>query len=283
MLPAPVPAPSAEVAATGAEPGGVEAAPQDGAEEPATATGPPPDPYGTPPTPYGTPPTPYGTPPTPYGTPPTPYGTPPAFAYGSPPYGGYPVPAPPAARPAATAGRTGLVLAVVFLSVATVVGIPSLVFVIRTAVNQIVDAPMIPVPGTSTLHLQSGTYFLYDPNGSNGLSDADLQVTAPDGSSPLPVSPSGTETISRGGITYTASVGFRADQEGKYTIKVITSNAPYRVILALSFTSVAASIAGWAVGLFASLLLGIAGIVLLIVSLVSRSRARKEAARMGYY
>jgi hypothetical protein len=181
------------------------------------------------------------------------------------------------------AGRTGLVLAVVFMSVAAVIGIPSLVFVIRTAVGQIVDAPMIPVPGTSTLHLQSGTYYLYDPYGSNGLSDGDLQVTASDGSSPLPATPSGTETITRGGIGYTATVGFHVDQEGNYTIKATTSRYPYRVIVALSFTSVAASVAGWAVGLLAAVLLGIAGIVLLIVSLVARSRARRDAAGMGYY
>jgi hypothetical protein len=176
------------------------------------------------------------------------------------------------------------VLATVFLSVAAVVGIPSLVFVIRTAVHELVDAPMIPVPGTSTLHLQSGTYYLYDPYGADGLQPGDLQVSAPDGlPAPLPETPSGNETLTRGGTTYTASVGFHADQQGIYTITVATTaDGPHHVIVALSFTSVAASIAGWAVGLLAAVLLGIAGIVLLIVSLVTRSRARRDAARMGY-
>ncbi|HUO47402.1 MAG TPA: DUF2510 domain-containing protein [Acidimicrobiales bacterium] len=208
------------------------------------------------------------------------YGTPPPGPYGTPPPG-HPM-APPRPRPAPIAGRTGLVLAVVFLSVAVVVGVPSLVFVIRTAVDQYVNAPMIDVPGTSTLSLQEGTYYLYDPNGSSALTSDNLQVQARSGSQPTPAAPSGTETFARGGTSYTATVGFHAGHAGVYDITV-SNTGSRRVIVALSFTSVAASIAGWAVGIVAAVLFGIAGVVLLIVALVSRSRVRRDAARVGYY
>jgi hypothetical protein len=260
--PSPV-APSAPAVPPGAAIGRASEEPE---APPPTGT-PPPGPYGTPP------PSPYGTPP------PGPYGTPPPGPYRMPPPG-YPMVA-PRARSAPIAGRTGLVLAVLFLSFAVVVGVPSLVFIVRTAFDQLVDAPMIDVPGTSTLSLQEGTYYLYDPYGSGSLTADNVHVTAQGGSPPTPATPSATETITRGGTTYTATVGFHADHAGLYDITV-SNTGSRRVIVALSFSSVAASIAGWAVGVVTAVLLAIAGIVLLIVSLVARSRARRDAARMGY-
>jgi hypothetical protein len=188
------------------------------------------------------------------------------------PYGYAPIPPASVGR----TGRTGIIVAIVFLVVAGVVFIPSVVMVARTAINDIVRAPSMEVPGTRSFALTTGDYFLFDPSGSGGLGSSDVSVAAPDGSSPALFSPSGSETITRNGVGYTAAVGFRADTAGTYTITVHPSaGAVHQVLVAHSLTSVARDIAGWALGIVFGVLLGIAGIVILIVALVQRGRARR--------
>lgn len=203
----------------------------------------------------------------------------PGVAPGQPAEG--PPPPPSAYATAATApgstGRAGIIVAVVFLAVAAVVFIPSVVFVARTAINEIVQAPTMEVPGTRSFALTSGDYVIFDPGGPGAIGVSDVSVTAPDGSS-LPVAQrSGSiETITRNGVGYTAAVGFRADGAGTYTITVHpSSGTAHQVLVTHSLTSVARDVAGWALGIVFAVLLGIAGIVILIVSLVQRGRARR--------
>jgi len=193
-----------------------------------------------------------------------------------------PIPPPPerfgGPRSAApVAGRTGLVVAICFVVVAAVVFVPSVFFVARTVVDQIVHAPTMAVPGTLSLSLPaSGDYYLYDPLGVGALDASDLVVVGPNGTAPTLGAPTGTQTVTRDGRTYTASVGFHAAVAGDYTITVRASSAgAHRVIVAPSFGTVAAEVAGWGVGIGLSVLLGIAGIVILVVALVQRSRARR--------
>jgi hypothetical protein len=198
-------------------------------------------------------------------------------AQGPPPLPYAYAPAAPLPGPPGRTGRTGIIVAIVFLVVAGAVFIPSVVFVARTAINEIVRAPTMEVPGTRSLSLTPGDYFLFDPGGSGAIGSSDVSVAAPDGSSlPVALRPVGTETITRNGVGYTATVGFRADTAGRYTITVHPSvGAAHEVVVAQSLTSVARDVAGWAIGIVFGVLLGIAGIVILIVSLVQRGRARR--------
>jgi uncharacterized protein DUF2510 len=209
--------------------------------------------------------------------PPTPAAAPPPGPFpGAPP----PPPPPTTGAPVAPgAGRTGVIVAIVFLVVAAVVVVPSVVFIARTAIDQLVRSPTMEVPGSRSFSLTPADYFLYDPGGPGALRASEVTVVAPDGSTPPVLAPSGTETLTRNGTGYTAAVGFRALTAGTYTITVSPDvGASHQVVVAESLTSLAKSIAGWAVGLVFGVLLGIAGVVILIVSLVQRGRAKRTMA-----
>jgi Protein of unknown function (DUF2510) len=179
-------------------------------------------------------------------------------------------------------GRTGIVISIVLLVLAAALGVTSIVFIARSAADEFVRSPTMPVPGTQRFELSSGDYYIYDPGGPEALAPADVTVLGPDGYV-RPQPPSSAETVTRNGVPYVAAVGFHVAQTGRFTITVGTSSGlPHLVVVAPTVQSFVASIAGWIAGFVLALLIGVTGVVLLIVFLVRASRARRARALRPY-
>ncbi len=198
---------------------------------------------------------------------------------------GFPAPATtegvPATLPRASAGQTGIIVGVVLIVVAIAVFVPSVVAIGRTAYRQIAESPTMLVPGTRHFNLPAGQYYVYEgENGQGPVPALSLIVTAPDGSS-TPVSAAPTaETMTRYGVSYASIFSFRANSTGEYTLTVRTAASfpPWPVLIAPPLGAVVASVAGWAAAVVLSILVGLAGSVLLILAGVRRSRARRQRA-----
>jgi len=154
-----------------------------------------------------------------------------------------------------------------------------------------VSSPLrFPVPGGARLHLSKGDYMVYEDAGANSfgsafsnnnntsLSPADVSVSSDTGES-IEVLARGSvrETLAVRGELYLGAVQFTTPSAGLYTVRVRNSTRGY-VLVARPFGSTIRSVLGWfaltgigAIGL-------VAGIVLLIVGSVRRSRVRSAFA-----
>ncbi|HYA67484.1 MAG TPA: hypothetical protein VED63_02015, partial [Acidimicrobiales bacterium] len=187
---------------------------------------------------------------------------------------------PAGARP--STGKPGIVVAVVLLVVGAGLVAPGIAFMARGFIDQVALSPSMSVPGTRTFVLAPGDYELYEAEGSVPVPALSVSVTGPDGASVPVYVPSGVATITRGTVDYGAVVGFQAVGAGAYTLAVQTENSePDRVIVAESLTSLLRSMAAWAAAVGVGVLMGIAGVVLLVVSIVAYHRARAVPAGPG--
>jgi len=184
---------------------------------------------------------------------------------------------------ASSTGKTGIVVGVVLLVVAVGLAVPGAIFVAQNFVDQLALSPTMPAPGTRSLELAAGDYDLYEAEGPWVPPPLTLVVTGPTGAG-VPVSvPSGAATITRGGTQYAAVAGFDAAVSGVYRLAVQAppSAAPQRVIVAQSPVSLLRSSLGWAAAAFLGVAVGIAGIVVLIVSILRGDGERSRRARYG--
>lgn len=172
-----------------------------------------------------------------------------------------------------------MIVAIVLLVVGAGLVAPGLVFIARGIIDEVALSPSMSVPGTRTFVLTPGSYELYEAEGSDSVPALSVSVTGPDGASVPVFVPSGVATISRGTVDYGATVGFQAAAAGAYTLAVQTEDSePDRVIVAQSMTSLLRSMAAWAAVVGLGVLLGVAGVVVLVVSIVGDRRARAVPA-----
>jgi hypothetical protein len=87
------------------------------------------------------------------------------------------------------------------------------------------------------------------------------------------------ETITRGRRRSTSAVAFRVSSPGDYTVRIAAARG--EVVIARSLADAVRSRVGWVAGIPIGGLVFLIGLVLLIVAIVQRSRARK-AALSGY-
>jgi predicted heme/steroid binding protein len=165
----------------------------------------------------------------------------------------------------------GIRLGIVLLLISVVLGVAGVVQAVRVAVV-VFDAPVADVPGTLTATLDLGTHNVYARSGI--ITSSDVRVTAPGGSSVVTSNPTVNETITRGSVTYTGVAQFEAEDAGSYTI-TITDVPATQVIVAPSLGEVAVRAGIWVLGMVLGGLLFVVGLILLIVGLVRRSRARR--------
>jgi len=166
------------------------------------------------------------------------------------------------------------------------------VVAISTVVHAITSGPVLSLPTDTRMHLSAGTYLVYQRTGtthggggvsfsSSGpptLQPSDVAVSAPDGTT-VPVDyPGSSESLTRGSASYTGAVSFDVPRSGDYEVRIGPPHGGTpRAIVARSLGSMVHKIAGWAALAALGFFVGIVGVVLLIVGIVRRSRARRPA------
>jgi hypothetical protein len=167
-------------------------------------------------------------------------------------------------------------VAIIVIVIGTVMGIGGLAEGIVKIVHDIVGRHEI-TPADITAHLSSGTWEVYvdEDSGLATLSPADVTVTSSTGQQ-IPVRPTPanvTETLSTGNNSYLGQVEFTIKTSGSYDVHV--GGPPgERVLLSKSLGDVAKNAAIWFVLMGIGFLVGVLGVVLLIVGIVRRRRAR---------
>jgi hypothetical protein len=188
-----------------------------------------------------------------------------------------------------------LAIALGLIGIGTVLGIGGLAIGISKVVHEF-DGQITAAPGPVHQHLSSGTYEVFEavkasdalgdgsiPLVGGGISPADVTVTASSSGQSTPVAPVGsstTETLTRGSSRYLGVVKFTVSTSGDYDVRV-TGSAGEPFFVANSFGDLAKHAAIWFVLMGIGILIGFVGVVLLIVGIVRRRRARRPAG-YGY-
>jgi hypothetical protein len=163
----------------------------------------------------------------------------------------------------------GVILLVVAVGafVTAVVGRPS-ANALKPAVS-----PVFAVPGSVDVPLGSGTWVVAWASPSGHTAQPAVSVAAPPGASVSVVSAVVPSTYTESGITYQAVVQFTVTQPGDYRVTV--TGALGWAVVARSVFDQLFSVLPWVALGTAATLCGLLGVVLLVVGLVQRRRARQ--------
>ncbi|HEX9315523.1 MAG TPA: hypothetical protein VN986_03205 [Actinomycetota bacterium] len=186
-----------------------------------------------------------------------------------------------------------LSLAIGLMVLGAALGVLSVVMVTLPLLRLVRDAPSVTTPGSVTLSLHKGLYKVFEPTGTatagpapgvssdgvTAISTTDVNVSGPD-NRPIPVSDSrADEIITRGRRHYSSAVAFRVSTPGGYTVRIAAARGD--ALISRSLADAVRSRVGWVAGIPVGGLLFLIGLVLLVVRIVRRSRAR-TAALSGY-
>jgi hypothetical protein len=183
----------------------------------------------------------------------------------------------PASDPAAKKPGPHLAIGIGVIILGTVMGIGGLAKGVSNVVHDVKGIATSITPSDVQRHLDAGTWEVYAGDDSQGLQPADVTVTASDGSS-IPIrGPGGTtERLTSRGRSYVGQVQFTISRGGEYDIKV-GGQPGTPILVSKSLGDLARHAAGWFVLMGAGILVGIVGVILLIVGITRRSRARRGA------
>jgi hypothetical protein len=190
-------------------------------------------------------------------------------------------PTPPASPAPSSRPGPGLALSLLVGFLGIVIGVVAVVAIIIPFAD-VFRSNTYGVPGTIHLHLDHERYTVYQRDvfgasfGSRGLSPETLTVAAGDRST-VPVQYSRhNETIDRGGSSYHSALEFEPPASGDYTLE-FTNAVPTDVVIARSIEDVVRGVLVWfGVGAVGGAVL-LAGIVMLIVGITRRGRAKRAA------
>ena len=181
-------------------------------------------------------------------------------------------------------------LSLVTIVLGIAVGVASIVVLVINVSHDILG-PTYTVPATISLHLGTGTHIILERTGAqNGfdartrnveLDPSQIDVVGPDGERVPVTYTSGTETITRPNGTYTSAVEFRVRRSGNYRVGIRLSR-PGLVMVQQSIGEVARRSVVWALGIALGALLVFAGLIMLIVGIVRRSKAKQRAMAATY-
>ena len=113
------------------------------------------------------------------------------------------------------------------------------------------------------------------------LDPSQIDVVGPSGERVPVAFTSGTETITRPNGTYVSAVEFRVRRSGDYRVGIHASR-PGLVMVQESIGQVARRSVVWALGIGLGALLVLAGLIMLIVGIVRRSKAKQLALAATY-
>lgn len=126
----------------------------------------------------------------------------------------------------------------------------------------------------STQTLTAGGYVVYERSMQRTLDPSDITVTGPDGA--VPVSSTTSSTVTLGDSTWVGVAGFTAPVDGDYTITI--EGEGKEVVLGPSLARTLSSAFGWFAMAGFGALLAVAGVVWLIVALLT---GRKPTPAVG--
>jgi hypothetical protein len=175
-------------------------------------------------------------------------------------------------------------LSIVFMVVGAIVGITGIALFAGHAVHDLDNITHYDgtAPADDTTPLDSGTWEIYVLDGSSSnptVLPTDVTVTGPSGSTiPVRAVPSNiTETVTTPGSRYVAEVRFDVPQSGDYRV-AIDGPPGTKVAIARSITDIVKHSVGWLALFGVGLFVGFTGLVMLIVGIVRRRRARQPVA-----
>ena len=183
----------------------------------------------------------------------------------------------PPQRPPKPRPRLGLAIGLIVLGIA--LGILSFVMVTLPLLRLVKEAPTLATPGSVTLHLNKGLYKVFEPTGTvtnavTPIHAADVNVSGP--SEGIPVSDTDpNENITRGKSRYASAAAFRVSTPGVSTVRI--AGAHGEVLIVRSLADAVRSRVGWVAAIPIGGLFFLIGLVLLIVGIVRRSRAKRAA------
>ncbi len=182
------------------------------------------------------------------------------------------------------ASRPGppLWLSVPLLIAGVVIAVVSAAFFTIAILRSETDALSFATPGSEQVALPSGRFDIFTSNTTAALTPSTVSVY-PVGGSPVVLGPmSARLSFRKDGANYQGVLSFQAARPGEYRVDVSIGAGDVAVVPDL-MTETAWN-RGWLIGFFAGAVLGIAGLVLLIVGLVRRSRANRalRAAANAY-
>ncbi len=172
----------------------------------------------------------------------------------------------------------GLLISIAVLVLGIIVAVAGIIG-FATRFVDFLDSPAYTVPGTAQIKLEKGTYLVYDL-APVGLDPSELTVTDPDGRDIRVKSTSPNETITNNsGGNYRSTVEFEVPRPGRYTLRFDTAQRT-RVIVQHPLEDIFLDNVGWLLAIVAGGLLGVAGIILLIVGIVRRSKDKRTRAML---
>ncbi len=181
-------------------------------------------------------------------------------------------------------------LSLVTIVLGVAVGVTSIVVIVVNVSHDILG-PTYAVPSTISLHLGTGTHIILERTGAQNSFDArtrnvdldpsQIDVVGPSGERVPVASTSGTETIARPNGTYVSAVEFDVRRSGTYRVG-IHARRPGLVMVQQSIGEVARRSVVWALGIALGALLVFAGLIMLIVGIVRRSKAKQRATAATY-
>ena len=185
----------------------------------------------------------------------------------------------------------GLAVSLGLMVVGAVIVIASVIAIAIPLVNTFTSREYA-VPTHLSLHLRHARYTVFERTGSRSgfsfgigtgrvtIDPSQVNVTAPDGERVLVFEPTTRDTLTRGQSEYTGAVEFDAPTTGNYDIRLTTRDAT-SVIITRSVGDTLRSVLVWvATGALGGIML-IAGLVMLIVGVTRRGRARR-ATQVGW-
>jgi hypothetical protein len=162
-------------------------------------------------------------------------------------------------------------LCIVLIVVGAVLGITGLAVGVTKVVHEF-DGTVYVAPATVSRHLDSGTYEVFEDVGPGFGFPA--QVTGPGGITVATRTPTDSENIGRGGISYQGVLEFTVASAGDYTVTV-HGHPGARFFVSRSFGDLARHAAIWFVLMGLGMFVGFVGVVLLIIGIVRRRNARR--------
>lgn len=177
-------------------------------------------------------------------------------------------------------------LSIVTIVLGIAIGVGSIVAIVVNVSDQILGTTYV-VPSTHRIHLDTGTYLILERTGSRDnfdvgtrstdLNPTQVDVLGPDRGRVSLTSASHSETITRTNGTYVAALEFEARRSGAYRLDFHVTK-PGLVMVQQPLGDVAKDNLAWGLGIALGALLVFAGLIMLIVGIVRRSKAKRQAA-----
>ncbi len=180
-------------------------------------------------------------------------------------------------------------LSILTIVLGVAIGVTSVVVFVVNISHEILGSTY-PIPSTISLHLGTGTQTILERTGGQSSFDArsnisldpsQVDVEGPSGERVPVTYASNAETLSRPNGTYVSALQFNARRSGNYRLH-FRGTTPRLVMVQRPIGDVARRSAVWFLGIALGGVLVLAGIVMLIVGIVRRSKAKQLAMASTY-